>query len=120
MVLFCFKDDVLKNKINEIVNKFLLVGDKLLSEIHLRQPAFTYTNCGPFNKNRKRIQTFKKPGYSRYNYQNELDKNCFKHDAVCGDFKDLLRRTASDKILSYIISTQELDEELYKPIIRKF
>ena len=78
MVLFCFKDDVLKNKINEIVNKFLLVGDKLMSEIYLRQPAFTYTNCGPFTKNRKRIQTFKETGYSRYNYQNKLDKNRFK------------------------------------------
>ena len=39
---------------------------------------------------------------------------------VCGDFKDLLRRTASDKILSHIMSSQELDEELYKPIIRRF
>ena len=49
-----------------------------MSEIYLRQPAFTYTNCGPFTKNRKRIQTFKETGYSRYNYQNKLDKNCFK------------------------------------------
>ena len=26
---------------NEIVNKFLLVGDKFMPEMHLRQPGFT-------------------------------------------------------------------------------
>ena len=37
-------------KMNEIVNKFLLVGDKFMQEIHLKQPGFTYSACGPFNK----------------------------------------------------------------------
>ena len=37
-------------------------------------------------------------GYSRYFYQNEQDKACFQHDMACGNFKDLTRRTASDKI----------------------
>ena len=42
-------------KINEIVNKFSIVGDKFMSEMHLKQPGFTYTACGPFTKNKERI-----------------------------------------------------------------
>ena len=64
-----------------------------MPEIHLRKP------CGPFTKNKVRIQKFKETGDSRYIYQNELDKFCFQHDMAYGDFKDLTRRTASDKIL---------------------
>ena len=67
--------------------------------MHLRQPGLTYVACGPFTKNKERIQTFKETGDSRYIYQNELDKACFQHDMAYGDFKDLTRRTASDKIL---------------------
>ena len=44
---------------NEIVNKFLLTGDKFMPEMHLKQPAFTYSACGPFTKNKERIQKFK-------------------------------------------------------------
>ena len=84
---------------NEIVNKFLLAEDKCMPEMHLRQSGFTYSACGPFTKNKERIQKFKETGDSRYISQNELDKACFQHDIVYGDFKDLTRRTASDKIL---------------------
>ena len=84
---------------NEIVNKFLLAGDKFMPEMRLRQPGFTYSACGPFTKNKERIQKFKETGDSRYIYQNKLDKAFFQHAIVCGDFKDLARRTASDKIL---------------------
>ena len=45
---------------NEIVNKFLLAGDNFISEMHLKQPGFTYSACGPFTKNKERIQKFKK------------------------------------------------------------
>ena len=83
---------------NEIVNKFLLAGDKFMPEMHLRQPGFTYSACGPFTKNKERIQKFKETGDSRYIYQNELDKACFQHNMAYGDFKDLTRRTGSDKI----------------------
>ena len=48
---------------------------------------------------KERIQKFKETGDSRYIYQNKLDKAFFQHAIVCGDFKDLARRTASDKIL---------------------
>ena len=46
-----------------------------------------------------RIQKSKETGDTNYIYKNELDKACFQHDMVYGDFKDIKRRTASDKIL---------------------
>ena len=84
---------------NEIANKFLLAGDKFMPEMHLRQPGFTYSACGLFTKNKDRIQKFKETGDSRYIYQNELDKVYIQHDMASADFKDLTRKTASDKIL---------------------
>ena len=67
--------------------------------MHLRQPGFTYSACRTFTKNKKRTQKFKETGDSRYIFQNELDKACFQQDVAYWDFKDLTRRTASDKIL---------------------
>ena len=65
---------------NDIINKLLLVGDKFMPEMHLRQAEFTYSSCGPFTKNKERIQRFKQTGYSRYIYRNELDKTFFQDD----------------------------------------
>ena len=84
---------------NDIINKFLLAGDKFMPEMHLKQPQFTHSACGPFTKNKERIQKFKETGDSRYIYRNELDKACFQHDMAYGDFKDLPKRTATDKVL---------------------
>ena len=84
---------------NDIINKFLLAGDKFMSEMHLRQPGFTYSACEPFTKNKERTQKFKKTGDSRYIYKNELDKACFQHHTAYGDFKDLAKRTAPDNVL---------------------
>ena len=70
-----------------------------MPEIHLKQTGFTYSACGPFTKNKKRIQNYKETGDTNYIYKNELDKAFFQHDMAYGDFKDLTRRTASDKIL---------------------
>ena len=84
---------------NEIVNKFLSAGDKFMPEMHLKQPGFTQSACEPFNKNKERIQKFTETGYTNYIYKNELDKPCFQHDMAYGDFKDLKRRTGSDKTL---------------------
>ena len=84
---------------NEIINKFLLTGDKFMSEIHLRQPGFTYSACGPFTENKQKIQRFMDTGDTKYIYRNELDKACFQHDMAYGDFKDSKRRTQSDKVL---------------------
>ena len=70
-----------------------------MPEMHLRQPGFTYSACGPFTKSKERIQKFKETGDSIYIYRNELDKTCFQHDTPYADFKDLAKRTAADKIL---------------------
>ena len=70
-----------------------------MPEIQLRQPGFTYIACEAFTKNKERTQKFKGTGDSRYIYSNELDKVCCQHDITYEDFKDLTRRTASDKIL---------------------
>ena len=84
---------------NEIVNKFLLAGDKFMLKMHLKQLGYTYSSCGPFTKNKERTQKFKETGDTSYIYKNELDKPCFEHDMAFGDFKDSQRGTASDRIL---------------------
>ena len=84
---------------NEVVNKFLLEGDKFMPEMQLRQPEFTHSACGPFTKNKERIKKNKETGDLKYIYQNELDRACFQHDMSYGDFKDLNRRTFADKVL---------------------
>ena len=59
---------------NEIVNKFLVAGDKFMPEMHLKQPRFMYSACGPFTKNQERIQKFKETGDAKYIHRNDLDK----------------------------------------------
>ena len=133
---------------NNIINKFLLAGDKFMPEMHLRQP------------HKQIIQKFKKTGDTNYIYKNELDKACFAHDAAYSDSKDLTKRTVADKILrnrafniakdpkydgyqrglapmvyrffdkkskgsgvdntQLIPQNQQLAEERHKPIIKKF
>ena len=128
---------------NSVINKFLLAVDKFMPEMHLRQPQFTYSACGPFTKHKQRIQKFKETGDTNYIYKNELDKACFAHDAAYSYGKDLTKRTAADKIFknrAFNIAknqkyngsgvkhvntkiapqNQQLAEELHKPIIRKF
>ena len=87
------------HKINEIVNKFVLVRDKFMPEMHLKQPSFTYSACGPFTKNKERIEKFIQTGNTDFICKNELDKACFQHDMAYGKTKDLVKRTQSDKVL---------------------
>ena len=84
---------------NEIINKFLLVGDKFMPEMHLRQPGFTYSACGLFTKNKERIEKFMKTRNTDFIYKNELDKAYFQHDMSYGKSRDLVKRTQSDKVL---------------------
>ena len=84
---------------NEIVHKFLLVGDKFMPEMHLKKPGFTYSACGPFTQNKERIEKFMQTGNTDFIYRNELDKACFQHDMAYGKTKDLVERTQSDKVL---------------------
>ena len=84
---------------NNVINKFLLVGDKFMPEMHLRQPQFVYSACGPFIRHKERIKKFKQTGDTRYIYRNELDKACFQHDSAYADHKNLINSTEADKIL---------------------
>ena len=84
---------------NEIVNKFLLVGDKFMPEMHLKQPGFTYSTCGPLKKNKERIEKFIQTGNTNFICKNELEKARFQHDMAYGKSKDLVKRTQSDKVL---------------------
>ena len=88
----------MKFKMNKIDSTFLLSGDKFMTKLHLRQPGFTYSACGPFTKHRERVHKFREIGNLKHLYRNELDKACFTHDAAYSDSKDLARRTTSDKI----------------------
>ena len=84
---------------NEIIKIFLLTGDKFMREMHLRQPGFTYSTCGPFTKNKERVQKFMQTGNTDFIYKNELDKVCFQHDMAYVKAKDLVRRTQSDTVM---------------------
>ena len=59
------------------MNKFLLAGDKFMLEMHLKQPGFTYSACGPFTKNKERIEKFMLTGKTDFIYENDLDKAFF-------------------------------------------
>ena len=62
------------------MNKFLLTGETFMPEIHLEQPGFTYSVCGPFTKSKQKVQKFLQAGDTNYIYRNDLDKVCFQHD----------------------------------------
>ena len=76
-----------------------------MPEMHLKQPAslnksgLTYNACGPFTKNKERIEKFMQTGNTDVIYKNELDKACFQHDMAYGKSKDLIKRKQSDKVL---------------------
>ena len=115
-----------------------------MPELHLNQPGFTFSACGPCTKHHERILKFRGAGNLKHLYRNELDKGCFAHDATYSDSKDLAKRTISDKILkikhdehqrelasmvckffdrktgSGISLNEQLAEELHKPVIKKF
>ena len=78
---------------NEIANRFLLTCDKFMPKMHLRNA------CGPFTKNKERIQNYKETGDSTYIDQNKLDQACFQHDMAHGDFNDMSRKAVCPKIL---------------------
>ena len=73
---------------NNIINKFLLAGNKFMPEMHLRQPQFVYSACGPFTRRKERIKEFKRTGDTR-----------FKHDAAYAKYKDAENRLISDQKL---------------------
>ena len=83
---------------NEIVNKFLLVGEKFMPEMHLKQPGFTYSACSPFTKNKEKIEKFMQTGKTDFIYKTELDEACLQHDMAYGKSKDLIKKHNQIKI----------------------
>ena len=81
---------------NEIINTLLLEGDKVMLEMHLRQPRFVYSACRPFTRHKERIKEFKHTGNINLLYKNALDKACFKHDAVYAKYKNIENRSIAD------------------------
>ena len=61
-----------------------MAGDNCMPELHLKQPGFTYSVCGPFTKNKEIIEKFMQTGKTDYIYKNDLDKACIKHGIVYG------------------------------------
>ena len=72
---------------NEIVNKFSLAGDTFMPEMHLKHPGFTHSACGPFTKNKERIQKFTETGDTSYIYKNELIRPAFSMKWLMGILK---------------------------------
>ena len=67
--------------------------------MHLKQSGFTYNACGPFTKIEERIQKFLRLENIENIYKNDLDKAYFQHDMAYRKYKDLNKRTQSDKVL---------------------
>ena len=91
--------------------------DTFTPELHLRQPEFTYSACGPFTKHRERIQKYREIGDLKHIYKTQLDKACFDHGAVYSDSKDLAKITISSRILKekaykIAINTVDINEDL--------
>ena len=83
---------------NKIIDKFLLTGDKFISKLHLRQPGFTYSACGPFTEHRQRIKNIRETGNLKRLCRSESHKACYLHNAAYSDSKDMAKGTISDKI----------------------
>ena len=62
--------------------------DKIIQELHFKQPGVTYSACGPFTSYHERIQKFTETDNLKHWYRNELDETCFAHDAAYSDSRD--------------------------------
>ena len=83
---------------NQIVKKFLLAGDKFMPEMHLRQPGFTYSACGPFTRNKQRIQKLCKQEIQIIFTRTNWIKLVFNMIWLMANTKTL-KKTQSDKLL---------------------
>ena len=83
------------------MNKFLLLGDKFMPEMHLKQFGFTYSACGSFAKRKEIIEKFIQTVNTDFIYKNKLDKVCVQHDMAYGKSKYLAKRTQSDKLFKH-------------------
>ena len=85
---------------NDIINKFLLIGDKFIFEMHLWDPKVKkHSACGPFTRHQKRIDMFMKDGRLSHILKNRLDAACFQHDSADAKYKDRASRRQSEVVL---------------------
>ena len=76
-------------KINKIIKEFLLGEDKLMPEMHVKQPGSTYSAWRPiYKKGYKKLTKQKNHDI----YKTKKNKACFQCDMAYGDFKDLLEK----------------------------
>ena len=89
------------NKENsDIINKFLLIGDKFMPEMHLWDPRVKkYSACGPFTRHQKRTDMFMEDGRLSHILKNRLHPACFQHDSAYAKYKDRANRRQSDIVL---------------------
>ena len=84
----------------DIINRFLLIGDKFMPEIHHWDPKVgKYSACGPFTRHKQRINDFMDDGKLSHILKNKLDAACFQHDSAYAKYKDRLNRKKSDVAL---------------------
>ena len=84
----------------DIINRFLLIGDKFIPEMHLFDPKVgKYSACGPFTRHKQRINDFMNDGKISHILKNRLDAACFQHDSAYAKCKDRLNRKKSDVVL---------------------
>ena len=89
------------NKENsDVINKFLLIGDKFMPEMHLWDPKVKkYSACGPFTRHQQRINEFMKDRRLSHIAKNRLDAACFQHDSAYNKYKDSVNKKQSDIVL---------------------
>ena len=88
------------NANKDIINRFLLIGDKFMPEMHLWYPkAKKYSACGPFTRHQQRINDFMKDGRLSHIAKNRSDAACFQHDSAYNKYKDSLNGKKSDVFL---------------------
>ena len=87
-----------------------MTGDTFIPELHLKQPEFTYSACGPSAKYREKLRKLRETGNLEHFYKNKLGKACFADDAAYFDSKDLAKRTILDKILKDKIFKKRKDK----------
>ena len=84
----------------DIINIFLLIGDKYMPEMHLCDlKVGKYSACGPFTRHKQRINDFMNDGKLIHILKNKLDAACFQHYSAYGKYKDRLNRKKSDVVL---------------------
>ena len=85
---------------NDIIHKFLLIGDKFMPEMHFWDPKVKkYSACGLFTRDQQNINEFMKDGRLSHIAKNRLDATCFQHDSAYAKYKDRLNRKQSDMVL---------------------